>query len=140
MNIIKGSREFFPGIGQIKFEGRESDNPLAFKWYDENKMIAGKKLKDHVKFAVAYWHSFCNTGGDPFGPGTKQFPWNHQPMPCRRQKIKWTQLLNSSPNLELLIIVFMISIWWMKDLRPQNMKKDCRPWSTMQNKNKRPAA
>ncbi|MDP4214161.1 MAG: xylose isomerase, partial [Bacteroidota bacterium] len=76
MNIIKGSREFFPGIGQIKFEGRESDNPLAFKWYDENKMIAGKKLKDHVKFAVAYWHSFCNTGGDPFGPGTKQFPWN----------------------------------------------------------------
>ena len=76
MNIIKGSREYFPGIGQIKFEGRESDNPLAFKWYDENKMIAGKKLKDHVKFAVAYWHSFCNTGGDPFGPGTKQFPWN----------------------------------------------------------------
>jgi xylose isomerase len=76
MNIIKGSREYFPGIGQIRFEGRESDNPLAFKWYDENKMIAGKKLKDHVKFAVAYWHSFCNTGGDPFGPGTKQFPWN----------------------------------------------------------------
>ncbi len=76
MNIIKGSREYFPGIGQIRFEGRESDNPLAFKWYDENKMIAGKKLMDHVKFAVAYWHSFCNTGGDPFGPGTKQFPWN----------------------------------------------------------------
>ncbi len=76
MNIIKGSREFFPGIGQVRFEGRESDNPLAFKWYDENKMIAGKKLKDHVKFAVAYWHSFCNTGNDPFGPGTKQFPWN----------------------------------------------------------------
>jgi len=76
MNIIKGSREFFPGIGPISFEGRESDNPLAFKWYDENKIIAGKKLKDHVKFAVAYWHSFCNTGNDPFGPGTKQFPWN----------------------------------------------------------------
>jgi xylose isomerase len=76
MNIIKGTKEFFPGIGKIKFEGRDSDNPLAFKWYDENKMIAGKKLKDHVKFAVAYWHSFCNTGGDPFGPGTKRFPWN----------------------------------------------------------------
>ena len=76
MNIIKGEKEFFPGIGEIKFEGRDSDNPLAFKWYDENKIIAGKKLKDHVKFAVAYWHSFCNTGGDPFGPGTKRFPWN----------------------------------------------------------------
>jgi xylose isomerase len=76
MNIVKGAKEYFPGIGEIKFEGRESDNPLAFKWYDENKIIAGKKLKDHVKFAVAYWHSFCNTGGDPFGPGTKLFPWN----------------------------------------------------------------
>jgi xylose isomerase len=76
MNIIKGTKEFFPGIGEIKFEGRESDNPLAFKWYDENKIIAGKKIKDHVKFAVAYWHSFCNTGADPFGPGTKLFPWN----------------------------------------------------------------
>lgn len=76
MNIIKGDKEFFPGIGVIKFEGKGSDNPLAFKWYDENKIIAGKKLKDHVKFAVAYWHSFCNTGGDPFGPGTKSFPWN----------------------------------------------------------------
>ncbi len=76
MNIIKGEKEFFPGIGEIKFEGRDSDNPLAFKWYDENKIISGKKLKDHIKFAVAYWHSFCNTGGDPFGPGTKLFPWN----------------------------------------------------------------
>jgi xylose isomerase len=76
MSIIKGDKEYFPGIGEIKFEGTESDNPLAFKWYDENKIVAGKKLKDHLKFAVAYWHSFCNTGGDPFGPGTKRFPWN----------------------------------------------------------------
>jgi xylose isomerase len=76
MKIIKGEKEFFPGIGEIKFEGSKSDNPMAFKWYDENKIIAGKKLKDHLRFAVAYWHSFCNTGGDPFGPGTKQFPWN----------------------------------------------------------------
>jgi len=76
MQIIMGDKEYFPGIGEIKFEGRESDNPLAFKWYDENRMVSGKKLGDHVKFAVAYWHSFCNTGGDPFGPGTKNFPWN----------------------------------------------------------------
>jgi xylose isomerase len=76
MHILKGQKEFFPGIGKIKFEGRESDNPYAFKWYDEDRIISGKKLKDHIKFAVAYWHSFCNTGGDPFGPGTKIFPWN----------------------------------------------------------------
>ncbi|HEV3223049.1 MAG TPA: xylose isomerase [Puia sp.] len=88
MNIIKGEKEFFPGIGEIKFEGRDSDNPLAFKWYDENKIIAGKKLKDHVKFAVAYWHSFCNTGGDPFGPGTKRFPWNESGDAVRAAKDK----------------------------------------------------
>jgi xylose isomerase len=76
MQVITGGKEFFPGINEIKFEGRDSDNPLAFKWYDENKMIAGKTLKDHTKFAVAYWHSFCNTGADPFGPGTKLYPWN----------------------------------------------------------------
>jgi xylose isomerase len=76
MHIIQGDKEYFPGIGEIKFEGQQSDNPLAFKWYDENKIVAGKKLKDHVKFSVAYWHSFCNTGGDPFGPGTKMYPWN----------------------------------------------------------------
>ena len=76
MQIIKGTREYFPGIGQIRFEGPKSDNPLAFKWYDENKIIAGKKLKEHLRFAIAYWHSFCNTGGDPFGPGTKNYLWN----------------------------------------------------------------
>ncbi|MGZ5247815.1 MAG: xylose isomerase, partial [Flavitalea sp.] len=70
------SQEFFKGIGTIKYEGPESDNPLAFKWYDENRNIAGKTMKDYFKFAVAYWHSFCNTGSDPFGPGTIQHPWD----------------------------------------------------------------
>jgi xylose isomerase len=88
MHIIKGTKEFFPGIGEIKFEGRHSDNPLAFKWYDENKIVAGKKLKDHVRFAVAYWHSFCNTGADPFGPGTKLFPWNQSTDPVQAAKDK----------------------------------------------------
>ena len=76
MSIVIGNKEYFSGIGQIKYEGPTSDNPLAFKWYDENKIVGGKKLKEHVRFAVCYWHSFCNTGGDPFGPGTKDFPWN----------------------------------------------------------------
>ncbi len=73
MAITLGHKEFFPGIGQIKFEGPQSDNPLAYKWYDENRIVAGKPMKDFFKFAVAYWHSFCNTGADPFGPGTKHF-------------------------------------------------------------------
>ena len=67
---------FFKGIKKIKFEGRKSDNPMAFKWYDENRVVAGKTMKEHLRFAVCYWHTFCGTGGDPFGPGTKYFPWD----------------------------------------------------------------
>ena len=68
--------EFFKGIDTIRFEGRESDNPLAFKWYDENRVVGGKTMKEHLRFAVSYWHTFTGTGGDPFGPGTKQFAWD----------------------------------------------------------------
>ena len=67
--------EFFKGIDKIKYEGRDSKNPLAFKWYDENKIVGGKTMKEQMRFAVAYWHTFCGEGGDPFGPGTKIFPW-----------------------------------------------------------------
>ena len=88
MGIVIGNKEFFPGVGPIKYEGQQSDNPIAFKWYDENKIVAGKKLKDHVRFAVCYWHTFCNTGGDPFGPGTKNFPWNTAVDAMQRAKDK----------------------------------------------------
>ncbi|MEI6678492.1 MAG: xylose isomerase [Mariniphaga sp.] len=76
MEAFIGKKEYFPGIGKIKFEGVDSRNPLAFKWYDETRMINGKTMKDHLRFAIAYWHTFCGDGGDPFGPGTKNFPWN----------------------------------------------------------------
>ena len=88
MALTIGDKEYFKGINEIKFEGAQSDNPLAFKWYDENKIVAGKKLKDHVRFAVCYWHTFCNTGGDPFGPGTKDFVWNQNADPIKRAKDK----------------------------------------------------
>jgi xylose isomerase len=70
--------EFFKGIDKIKYEGRDSDNQLAFKWYDENRVVAGKTMKDHLRFATAYWHTFVGTGGDPFGPGTKHFAWDQK--------------------------------------------------------------
>ncbi|HTE22983.1 xylose isomerase [Flavitalea sp.] len=88
MSITLGNKEYFKGIGQIGFEGPESDNPLAFKWYDEKRVVAGKTMKDHLRFAVAYWHSFCNTGADPFGPGTKHFPWDASPDADQRAKDK----------------------------------------------------
>ncbi|MGL4632274.1 MAG: xylose isomerase [Leadbetterella sp.] len=77
LKITLGQKEYFPFIkNAIAFEGRESDNPLAFKFYDANRVVAGKTMKEHLRFAVSYWHTFCGTGGDPFGPGTKVFPWD----------------------------------------------------------------
>jgi xylose isomerase len=75
MNITIGKTEFFPGIGKIVNEGTGTTNPLAFRWYDETRLVAGKTMKDHLRFSMAYWHTMCGTGGDPFGPGTKTFPW-----------------------------------------------------------------
>lgn len=86
--VILGEKEYFKGIGKIEFEGRESDNPLAFKWYDANRKVAGKSMKKHFKFAVAYWHTFCNDGGDPFGSGTKVYPWATNDDPIQRAKDK----------------------------------------------------
>ena len=80
--------EYFTGIEKIKFEGKDSRNPLAFKWYDENKVVGGKPMKEHLRFAVAYWHTFCGTGGDPFGPGTKSFPWDGASDPMDAAKAK----------------------------------------------------
>lgn len=86
--IVTGETEFFKGIGQIKFEGLESDNPLAFRWYDENRVIAGKTMKEHFKFAGAYWHSFVGNGADPFGGPTHIFEWDKKADAIERAKDK----------------------------------------------------
>ncbi|NMA74380.1 MAG: xylose isomerase [Bacteroidales bacterium] len=68
-------KEFFPGVKKIEFEGKESKNPLAFRYYDPNKEINGKKMKDWLKFSMAWWHTLCAEGSDPFGGDTQSFPW-----------------------------------------------------------------
>lgn len=73
--VTIGAKEYFKGIGQIPFEGPESDNPLAFRWYDAQRVVQGKTMQDHLRFAVAWWHTLGGTGGDPFGAPTKKFPW-----------------------------------------------------------------
>ena len=75
MGTIIGQKEFFKGIDQINFEGEESDNPFSYRFYDKEKVVLGKPMKEHFKFAVAYWHSFVNSGNNPFGIGTKKYPW-----------------------------------------------------------------
>jgi len=82
------STEYFPSVGKIPYEGKESKNPLAFKFYDEKKLVAGKTMKEHFRFAIAYWHTFCGTGNDPFGPGTKIFPWDQPGTPLDRARAK----------------------------------------------------
>lgn len=86
--IIIGDTEYFKGIGKIEYEGKKSRNPLAFKYYQPDKKVGNKTMADHFKFAVAYWHSFCNDGGDPFGTGTKAFPWSTSSDPIRAAKDK----------------------------------------------------
>jgi xylose isomerase len=87
-NILVGDKEYFKGISKIAYEGRESTNPLAFKYYNEAQVVAGKKMKDHFRFSVAYRHTFGGQGQDPFGNDTKEFPWNKSKDPVQAAKDK----------------------------------------------------
>ncbi len=86
MSYFVGAKEHFPGIGRIAFEGRSSQNPLSFKFYEPGRLVRGKTMREHLRFAVAYWHSFCGTGSDPFGPGTLVFPWDAAATPMDRAR------------------------------------------------------
>lgn len=88
MSVILGDQEYFKGIGKIGYEGPETDNPLAYRWYDENRIVAGKTMKEHLRFAIAYWHSFNGSGLDPFGGPTLFYPWNAKADVIERAKDK----------------------------------------------------
>jgi xylose isomerase len=88
MSVVIGAKEFFKGIEKIKYEGTASHNPLAFRWYNENQVVAGKTMKEHFRFACAYWHSFCGSGADPFGEPTHLFEWDAKSDPIERAKDK----------------------------------------------------
>lgn len=88
MSIILGNETYFPTIGAIQYEGVESDNPLAFRWYDEQRTVAGKTMKEWLRFACAYWHSFCGNGADPFGETTHLYPWDTKADAVEQAKAK----------------------------------------------------
>ena len=88
MSALIGNTEYFKGIGVIKFEGVGSDNPFAYRYYDENRVVAGKSMKEWLRFAVAYWHSFCGNGSDPFGGPSQIHPWDEKSDPIERAKDK----------------------------------------------------
>ena len=87
-NKTMATKEFFPGIGKIQFEGKESKNPMAFRYYDANKVVLGKTMAEWLKFSMAWWHTLCAEGADQFGGGTKTFPWNGAACPVQAAKDK----------------------------------------------------
>ncbi|MBR3284774.1 MAG: xylose isomerase [Bacteroidales bacterium] len=82
------NKEYFPMVGKIPFEGKASKNPMAFHYYDPEKVVCGKKMKDWLKFAMAWWHTLCAEGSDQFGGTTKSFPWNADSDPIQVAKNK----------------------------------------------------
>ena len=86
--VTIGNKEYFKGIGEIKFEGKDSKNPLSFKYYNPDQLVAGKSMRDHFKFAIAYWHSFGGKGTDPFGAETQNFLWDKSQDPIQAAKDK----------------------------------------------------
>lgn len=88
MKVTIGNKEYFPEVDKVEFEGKDSDNPLAYKHYNPDKEVGGERMEDFFRFAVAYWHTFTGTGGDPFGIGTREFPWLTASNPIQRAKDK----------------------------------------------------
>jgi xylose isomerase len=80
--------EFFKGIAPIKYEGPESDNPLAFHWYDKDRVVLGKRMEEQLRFAACYWHSFVWDGRDPFGGDSFQRPWHQIADPLEQARVK----------------------------------------------------
>lgn len=89
VKLTVGNKEYFPSVQSIKYKGPDSKNPLAFKWYNPDQTVAGKTMREHFRFAIAYWHTFCGTGDDPFGPGPQRLPWleGDDPMQVAKQKL-----------------------------------------------------
>ena len=82
------AKEYFPQIGKIPFEGTASKNPMAFHYYDQNKVVAGKKMKDWLKFAMAWWHTLGGASGDQFGGQTRSYEWDKADSALQRAKDK----------------------------------------------------
>jgi len=99
--LFTGNKEYFKGISAINYEGKESDNPLAFKAYDANRIVSGKTMEEHLRFAVCYWHTFCSGGHDPFGPETRAHEWlkGSDDMSIAHQKMDAAFELTSKLNV-----------------------------------------
>jgi xylose isomerase len=99
-------KEFFPSIPTIKFEGADSLNPLAFKHYDPKAVVAGKPMAEWLRFSMAYWHTMCGDGSDPFGRGTMQRPWDTISDPMEKAKARMQALFELTAKLDIPFYCF----------------------------------
>ncbi len=97
--------DFFAGIDKVRYEGPDSRNPLAFRWYDPGRVVLGKTMAEHFRFAVCYWHTFCWPGSDMFGPGTFARPWQNvrQLRECRAETDGGVRFLRKTRRPVLLL-------------------------------------
>ena len=100
------SQSYFAGIPPIRFEGADSENPLAFRYYDKDRVVLGKRMEDHLRMAVCYWHTFCSEGADMFGPGTFHRPWHSGPMNQARAEQKLNEAFEFFTRLGLPYFCF----------------------------------
>ena len=87
--------DVFQNVKRIEFEGKGSKNPLAFRHYNPDEVVGDKTMAEHLRFSVAYWHTFTGTGADPFGVGTMVRPWDRFSNPLDQAKNDWLQHLSS---------------------------------------------
>ncbi len=132
-----GAKEYFPASAAFRSRARGSDNPLAFKVYDANRVIGGKTMQEHLRFAVCYWHTFCNAGHDPFGPGTRQF---RAGSPLARPKRKWTRRSSSSPSWACRTGASTISTWRRMPMISASTRRTSRTWWAWPRRARRPPA
>jgi len=101
-----GAREYFPAVGAIPFEGAESGDPLAFAWYEPDRVVAGRPLREHLRFSVACWHAFHGDGRDPFGAATRRLPWNESADPMQTARDRLDALFEFATKLGIPFYCF----------------------------------
>jgi xylose isomerase len=98
--------ELFPSIPRIPYEGPETDNPLAFRWYDPNRLIRGKTMAEQLRFSMAFWHSMTGTGSDPFGSATMLRPWDGVADPMEASRLRMRGAFEFTEKLSIPFFCF----------------------------------
>ncbi|MDG2003551.1 MAG: xylose isomerase [Novosphingobium sp.] len=100
------SAAYFAEFDTVRYEGPDSNSDLAYRWYDKDRVVMGKRMEDHLRFAVCFWHSFCWPGSDVFGAGTFSRPWHAEPNDAQRAEEKREAALSFIEKLDVPFYCF----------------------------------